>query len=865
MAARGLSMTFPGVRALSSVDFDVCAGEVHALIGENGAGKSTLIKILSGQLNGYEGTLLLDGTPTRFTSPRDGIASGIAVIPQELQLISTLTAAENIFLGRESDHGVFVDADGLEHQAEAALAELGERLPTGPVGRLEAGERQLVAIARALSLQARLLIMDEPTASLGAAEVARLERIVVGLALRGVAIIYVSHRLDEVERLATRITVLRDGHHIVTRAASGVGQQEMVRLMVGRAIERRALEPVAGAARECLRIEALSLPDPSRPDGYRLRDVSFAVRRGEIVGLSGLMGAGRSDLLLALVGALDSRFEGRVLIDGMPFCPSSPVQASRAGVVLLPEDRKAQGILPTMSVRSNVTISALGDVSSFGFLHASREEVGVGDLVRQTGIRMASPDAAISTLSGGNQQKALLARCLFASPSVLLLDEPTRGIDIAAKADVYDLIRSLAARGFGIVWCSSEMHEILTLCHRVVVFRDGRVTGRFDHADATEEAILTAATASSPSSPNPPMTAEPAQPPIGDGDGHPPPDGAPGGPPDKPAGGSSGSAPPGWRSRLRRSRLTSVMGLLAVTVLAIVCSPVRAGRPVFLDMGNLTDILRQVAEKGILAAGMTPVIISAGIDLSVGSVLALAATLTGLLLMTGGVGVAPTIAAVVVVGCLWGLLNGAVIARWRLPAFIATLATMSAARGVARYLSGGAAIPLGFGAGGAPESFRAISSPVVPFVPVPAVLFLLAIAAIHVLMSHMRAGRYIYAIGDNEEAARLAGVDVRRYKTLVYVLCGGLAALAGIIHCAQLEQGNPNDGVGYELDAIAAVVIGGTSLSGGIGTVGGTLIGTLIIGVINNSMGLNNIDANMQLILKGVIILAAVWMQARPK
>jgi ribose transport system permease protein len=310
-------------------------------------------------------------------------------------------------------------------------------------------------------------------------------------------------------------------------------------------------------------------------------------------------------------------------------------------------------------------------------------------------------------------------------------------------------------------------------------------------------------------------------------------------------------------------RLSGLLGLLAVLGLAIVLSPMRGGRPVFLEVGNLTDILRQVSEKGILAAGMTPIIISGGIDLSVGSVLALAATLAGSLLMHSGAGVWTTVAIVLAAGCLCGLVNGFVVARWRIQPFIATLATMSAARGVARYVSGGAAIPLGFGDGGAPASFQVLAAPIVPFVPMPAVLFLLSVAAIAAFMRWTRAGRYVYAIGDNELTARLAGVRVGLHKTAIYVMGAGLAALAGIIHCAQLEQGNPNDGVGYELDAIAAVVIGGTSLSGGVGTVGGTLIGTLIIGIINNSMGLNNVDANLQLILKGAIILAAVWLQAR--
>jgi ribose transport system permease protein len=260
---------------------------------------------------------------------------------------------------------------------------------------------------------------------------------------------------------------------------------------------------------------------------------------------------------------------------------------------------------------------------------------------------------------------------------------------------------------------------------------------------------------------------------------------------------------------------------------------------------------------------MTAVIVAGGIDLSVGSVLALAATLTAWLLMKGSVGLAVTLLAVLAAGAACGLVNGLVIARWRLPAFIATLATMSAARGVARYLSGGTAIPLGFGEGAAPESVRALAGPLLPYVPAPAIVFVACVAGMHLFLARTAPGRALYAIGDNETAARLSGVRVARWKTAVYVISGTLAALAGLIHCAQLEQGNPNDGVAYELDAIAAVVIGGTSLSGGIGSVGGTLVGVLTIGVINNIMGLNNVDANLQLILKGVIILGAVWLQRK--
>jgi ribose transport system permease protein len=454
--------------------------------------------------------------------------------------------------------------------------------------------------------------------------------------------------------------------------------------------------------------------------------------------------------------------------------------------------------------------------------------------MRDTGVRAASPDVPIETLSGGNQQKAVLARCLFASPSVLLLDEPTRGIDLAAKAEVYALLRRLAAQGFGILLCSSEMSEILTQCHRILVFREGRVTAELPHAEATEERVLAAAAGTTSAD----RREETGGPPSG--------------------------GPPG-SGRRRLARFTGLFGLAAVLVLSVVFSPVRGGRPVFLDIGNLTDILRQVAEKGILAVGMTAVVISGGIDLSVGSVLALAATLTAWLFMKAGLGLGAAILTVLAVGALWGAVNGFVVARWKLQPFIATLATMSAARGVARYLSGGMAIPLGFGKGAAPESVHRIAGTLLPFVPAPAVLFLLTVVGMHVFLTRTSGGRYLYAIGDNETAARLSGIRVPWHKAGVYVIASTLAALAGIVHCAQLEQGNPNDGVAYELDAIAAVVIGGTSLSGGTGSVGGTLVGVLIIGVINNIMGLNNVDANLQLILKGVIILGAVWLQRKKR
>ena len=834
--ARRIGKRFSGVAALASVDFDLQPGEVHALIGENGAGKSTFVKILCGEITEYDGAMAVDGMARHFRSPREAIAEGIVAIPQELQLVTSLSVAENILLGNEPRQSSgLIDRSAVHRFARQQLDAIeSHHIATDAiVASLDTASRQIVAIARALSLNARCLVMDEPTASLGTTDTAHLERVIRRLVARGTGLIYISHKLDEVRRLADRVTVLRDGVRITTRPAAGLSDDEMIRLMCGRQIVRGTLIPVASVARPLLEVERLSVPDRSRASGYRICDVSFSVHQGEIVGFAGLVGAGRTDLLLALIGALPRLATGTIRLDGKAFVPLNPAVARDAGMVMLPEERKASGIFPHLGVDRNVLISALGRVSRFGWIDRRQERDEAGRVIADAGVRTARPDDPISMLSGGNQQKALLARSLFASPRVLLLDEPTRGIDIAAKGEIFAELRALAAQGFGIVLCSSDLTDVLTQCHRVLVFRDGKIVAEFNRDDATEEQVLAAAAGRSA-----------ADAPDGRDDGTP-------------------SLPAAKRWREQLARRTGVFGLALVLVLAVITSPFRAGHLVFLNLGNLTDILRQVSEKGILAVGMTLVIISGGIDLSVGSVLAFAATMSAWLWMREGIGLGVSIVLVTAVGALWGLINGTVVARWRLPAFIATLATMSAARGAARYLSGSSAIPLGFGAGGAPASVHSIAAPVIRYVPAPALIFGLTALAMHLYLARTRAGRYVYAIGDNEVAARLAGVRVAWHKASVYVICGAMAGIAGLVHAAQLEQGNPNDGVSYELDAIAAVVVGGTALSGGTGTVGGTIVGILIIGIINNSMGLNNIDANLQLILKGVIILVAVWLQRR--
>ena len=467
------------------------------MVGENGAGNPPLAAYCGG-LIGDEGSLSVSGVERRFASPREAIAAGIAVIPQELQLWFP-HGRRNGAWARGAPAQRFGESRCPRVLARRELEGVGAAHigADTPIELLTPGDRQLVAIAKALAAHARCLIMDEPTAALGVAEETRLEHVIRSLVAAGTGIVYVSHKLDEVLRLANRVTVMRDGKKVTTLAASQLTARDLVRLMVGRDIPPSSVTAVPPNARELLRVEHLSVERRSDEAGATLRDVSLSVRAGEVVGLAGLVGAGRTDFLLSLVGAHGGEVRGRVWLDGHEYTPTTPSEARGAGLVILPEERKRDGIFPQLGVDANTTLSALGRVSRWGWIDRERERDAARTLMARTRVRSATPEVPIQTLSGGNQQKALLARCLFSSPKVLLLDEPTRGIDLAARADVYGELRELAGEGFGVLLASSDMTEILTQCHRVIVFRQGAIVAEFERAEATEEKILAAASGAS--------------------------------------------------------------------------------------------------------------------------------------------------------------------------------------------------------------------------------------------------------------------------------------------------------------------------------------------------------------------------------
>ena len=490
-----ITKRFPGVLALNDVSFDVRVGEVHGLVGENGAGKSTLMKIMSGVYTDFDGQMLLNGHPVAFHNPRDAQDSGIAMIHQELNLVSELTVYENIFLGREHRTPLgTLNRRAMRQAAEELMSSLGLDInPNHPVSQLRVGQRQLVEIAKALSLDARIIIMDEPTSALSDAEVEYLFRVIRGLSARDVAVIYISHRLDEVFAIADRVTVLRDGAVVGSASADAITRHRLISLMVGRDLDVLYPKDAVELGETVLQVEGLTYMQGLR---RVLDSVSLYVRRGEIVGIAGLMGAGRTQLLEAIFGVYPpTNLDGRILLNGAPIRFESPQDAIGAGIGLIAEDRKQQSLVLERPVRENASLAALREFTNrLSVINGRAERQAVSQVVQNLNIKTPSIEALVANLSGGNQQKVVIGKFLLSHIVLFLLDEPTRGVDVGAKAEIYSLVGQLAQNGTAFLLVSSEMPELLAVCDRIYVLCDGRLTGEFTRETFDQETIMEAAT-----------------------------------------------------------------------------------------------------------------------------------------------------------------------------------------------------------------------------------------------------------------------------------------------------------------------------------------------------------------------------------
>ncbi|SDO35147.1 putative multiple sugar transport system ATP-binding protein [Lentzea jiangxiensis] len=494
LVMRGITKRFAGVTALHEVSLTVRRGEIHAICGENGAGKSTLMKVLSGvhPHGTYDGEILFEGEPCAFGGVRDSERRGIVIIHQELALCGQLSVAENLFLGNERARRGLIDWNRTNHEAQALLDRVGLREnPTTPVNDLGVGKQQLVEIAKALSKEVKLLILDEPTAALNDDDSQHLLDLLEGLRSEGITCVIISHKLGEVTRIADTVTVLRDGRTIETLPAQGLSEERIIAGMVGRDLEHRFPPRTPDIGEEVLRIEDWTVHSPAQPDRVVVDRATLSVRRGEIVGLAGLMGAGRTELAMSVFGrSYGVGISGRVLKDGREIDTRSVQAAIRNGLAYVSEDRKRYGLNLIEGVQRNVSAAALGKLSKRGWVNENEEYTVAERFRRSMGIRTSTVTTPTGTLSGGNQQKVVLAKWMFTDPDVLILDEPTRGIDVGAKYEIYSIINDLAAQGRAVLVISSELPELLGLCDRVYALSEGRITGEVSREEATQERLM---------------------------------------------------------------------------------------------------------------------------------------------------------------------------------------------------------------------------------------------------------------------------------------------------------------------------------------------------------------------------------------
>lgn len=494
---KNISKQFGRVYALKEISFEVEQGEIHAVCGENGAGKSTLIKILSGVYSSgnYEGSFFIDGNEIHFKNIHEAEATGVAVIHQELSLVKTMSVAENIFLGNEPSHVGIIQQHQIHSASKKLLEQVGLSIsPETEVSELGIGEQQLIEIAKALNKKARLLILDEPTTALTETETGKLFGLLRQLQSSGVTVIYISHRLKEIKSLCNRVTVLRDGKFVATRSVHDISENELIKLMVGREITELYPPHITRLQTEpnnILKLKNYSLFDLSGKK--KIDSVNLEVHAGEILGIAGLMGSGRTELLMGIIGALKGKQEGEILFNNEKVKFNSPAEAIAKGIALVSEDRKRLGLILPQSIRFNLNLSTMKNISNAGILSRGKEMKHTLEMIQQLSVKTNSSETEVQQLSGGNQQKVVIGKCLLLNPKLLLLDEPTRGIDVGARAEIYELMHQLLQQGMAIIMVSSDLPEVIGMSNRIVVMNEGKICGEFS-SGVTQEEIMMAAT-----------------------------------------------------------------------------------------------------------------------------------------------------------------------------------------------------------------------------------------------------------------------------------------------------------------------------------------------------------------------------------
>ncbi|MEK1891423.1 MAG: ATP-binding cassette domain-containing protein [Phyllobacterium sp.] len=823
----GVTKVFGGTVAVADVSIQLRAGEVLALLGENGAGKSTCVKLLAGVYRPDVGQVSILREPVAFASPLEAQHAGVAVMHQHPGLFPDLSVAENLFIGQT---GLRWNLDHRHMHSEAArllrLVGLDVEV-TVPLGRLRTSEQQLVEIARALSLDARVLIMDEPTAALSQREVERLFSVVDNLRTQGVAMMFVGHRMDEIYRVADRIAVLRDGRHVGTEIAADLSRERAVQMMVGRALDGLYPRNNASPGNVVLDVKGLSCEGS-------FSDVSFQLRAGEILGFGGLVGSGRTEIARVLFG-IDQPTSGTITIDGKAMHFASPKDAMDSGIAYVSEDRIGQSLVMDFPILTNASLTVL-DRATRGGLMSRERELGIAKpFLDRLRLRFKSFDQPVGSLSGGNQQKVVLAKWLATTPRILILDEPTQGIDVQTKSDVHAMMTDLASKGMAIILISSELPELLGMADRMIVLREGVVTAKFDRDEATQEKVIGAATDAIVRKVDGEIVVKPV---VHQNERVDVPDTA---------------TKTTWRKLVARREL----GLFAA--IAAIVTPISILNMRMLSGANLSALAMDAGLLMIVAVAQMLVVITRNIDLSVAAIIGLAAYgAASTMHLHPEAGVAGGVALACAIGFAAGFLNGLIVTYGRVPAIVVTLGTMSIFRGINSLWAGGTQVS----ADQVPQAWLDMTA--TNIIGIPAVL-LIAIATLLIVAYFLRKtsiGRELFAIGSNPAGASLIGIPSRGRILMAFSAAGLLAGFDGALWASRYATVDARVAYGFELTVIAAVVVGGIAVRGGSGTVLGVAAGALMLLIINNGLTLVRVDPLWLQGVYGLVILAAIGIDA---
>ena len=848
LATLGLTKAFAGNVVLRDVELEVRAAEIHGLVGENGAGKSTFINLVTGVLQPDSGEIMLDGSVVDHLTPRAAEERGIATVHQELSLCPHLTVAENVYLGRLPTSYARIDYTKIASGSAAAFADLGVVIdPKALAGELSLADQQLIEIAKALVARPRLLILDEATSALDSGQVQLLFAALRRLRDDGTAIIFVSHRLEEIFAIADRITVLKNGEYVATVPAAGTTTNDLVQLMVGRQMED--VFPAKPPATE-VRTAPVVLSVRNLSSGKRFHDVSFDLHRGEILGLGGLQGQGQRELLAALFGV--HPVQGEILLGDQPIAVRSPRSAMRRRIAHVPEDRKTDGLIVQLPASENLSLPSLDRLDRHGLLDRGRERRLVEGLIDKLRIRLRSPRQTLVRLSGGNQQKVAIAKWLPLAPEIYLLAEPTRGIDVGTKQEIYRLMRELTAAGASILLISSDTIELLGLCDRVLVMYEWQPVAMLVGDEVTEENVVHASVAGhqngrtviNPTQPVPTPLEAPADglatAPLGAA-GLPAVDSrAKTGSPTRRLGG----LPRAWQDVAPIYGVTLVFALIYVSLT----------RETF-GLRTVTNLSAYLFPLFLVAMAQSVVMLTGGIDLAVGQMMSLATVVLATQMVDTPLSKMTAVVIVLIGGALLGLATGSIVTFIRLPAIIVTLATSFIWAGWALFVLSvpGGHLPVSFA-----QDFTGRIMGVIP----TTLAVLAAVLVIWKLIKLSPLGLSIYAVGDNERGAFVSGVPVRRARIAAYIIAGVMTAMAGIGLSAYAATGDPLIGAPFSLASISAAVLGGISFFGGQGQLKGTVAGTLTLGLMTQILFISGLSPAYQRVIYGAVLVVALGIKA---